>query len=412
MGPLEGLTAVEIGDRGEVAGKLLADAGVDVIRVEPPEGARSRHTGPFVNDTPDVNRSLHYHYRNTSKRGVTLNLDHPHGVDLWRGIVERVDIVIDATDATTLDGLDAGYPSFPQLERLIWCALTPFGRHGPYRDWVVTDLVSMALGGPPMSCGYDDHELPPIRSDGEHSLAIGGEYATTAILAAWLQRERSGAGQLIDLSIHEAVSATTEGAFANWEYMQALVQRQTGRHAAVNPTAPVQYRCADGNYIMLLGGGIPRTKAAWEPLLAWMEQYGAADDLRDAKYEEVVYSDPRAHPEERAHVAEVVGKFAQQLTADEVYRRAQEMRLPWGIVRRPEDNLDDPHWEDRGFFVEGEVNGYPQSVRYPVTGYRFTRSPVQLRSRAPLLGEHNTEVYGALGRSAADLTRLAREGAI
>ena len=107
MGPLEGLRALEIGDAGEVAGKLLADAGVDVIRVEPLAGARSRHTGPFVDDVPNPDRSLHFHYRNTSKRGVTLNLDRPEGLDLWRRLVPGVDIVIDSLGPTTLDGLDA-----------------------------------------------------------------------------------------------------------------------------------------------------------------------------------------------------------------------------------------------------------------------------------------------------------------
>ena len=412
MGPLEGLRALEIGDSGEVAGKLLADAGVDVIRVEPLTGARTRHAGPFVADVPDVNRSLRYQYLNTSKRGITLNVDNGDGVALWSRLVPRVDIVIDSLGPTALDDRDAGYEQFTDHERLVWCSITPFGRSGPYRDWAVTDLVSMAMGGPPMSSGYDDHGLPPIRSDGEHSYAIAGEYAVAATLAAVLQRERTGVGQLVDLSIHEAVSATTEGAFANWEYLGSIVQRQTGRHAAVDVSAPSQYRCADGKYILLLGGGIPRTRAIWASLLEWMDEHDAAGDLHDARYEEVIFTDPRSHPEERRHVAETVGRFAERLDSEELYRRAQSMHMPWGVVRSPEDNLGDPHWEDRGFFVEGEVNGHPSTVRYPGAPYRFTKSPVRMRSRAPLLGEHNTEVFGELGLDGAELSRLAGAGVI
>ena len=412
MGPLEGLRALEIGDAGEVAGKLLADAGVDVIRVEPPAGACSRHSGPFVDDVPNPDRSLHFHYRNTSKRGVTLDLDQPQGRELWRRLVPGVDIVIDSLGPTTLDGLDAGYDACELHERLIWCSITPFGRFGPYRDWVVNDLVSMALGGPPMSCGYDDHSLPPIRSDGEQSFNMAGEYAVSGILAAVLQRERTGLGQMLDVSIHEAVSCTTEGAFTNWEYQQALVQRQTGRHSSVTPTPQTQYLCIDGDYVLLLGGGIPRSRVSWEPFLAWMDEHDAAGDLHDPRWEEIVYADPRTHVEERRHVAATVGAFAQRLTSEEVYRRAQGMHMPWGVVRRPEDNLDDPHWDDRGFFVDGEVNGHPEPVRYPRAPYRFTKSPVGPRSRAPLLGEHNTDVYGELGLAAADLAKLAKAGAI
>ena len=94
-GPLTGLTALEIGDHGEVAGKLLADAGVEVVRVEPPEGARSRHTGPFVDDRPDPDASLHFAYLNTNKRGVTLSLTEPEDAARWRALVASADIVVD-----------------------------------------------------------------------------------------------------------------------------------------------------------------------------------------------------------------------------------------------------------------------------------------------------------------------------
>ena len=413
-GPVDGLRAVEIGDRGEVAGKLLADAGAEVIRVEPPQGARSRHSGPFSGDRPDVNGSLHHAYLNTNKRGVTLDVKKPQGAALWRRLLADVDIVVDSAGPGVLDGLEAGHAALEaEHERLIWCSITPFGLSGPRRDWAVTDLVSVALGGPPMSTGYDDHDLPPIRPDGEHSLNIAGEYATAGILAAVLQRERQGIGQLVDVSIHEAVAGTTEGAFANWEYLGRIVQRQTGRHAAADPTAQWQYECTDGEYICLMGGGVPRSHEIFERLLAWMDESDATDDLRDPQYVEVLYTDPRYGGEERRHVSETIGRFVQRMTAEEAYRGGQSLKLPWGRVRRPEDNLDDPHWADRDFFVEGEVAGHPRPVRYPRAPYRFTKSQAQFRRRAPLLGEHNTEVYGReLGLPASELAALAKAGVI
>ena len=150
-----------------------------------------------------------------------------------------------------------------------------------------------------MSNGYDDHGLPPIRPEGEHSIAVSNEYAVSGILAALWMRHDGHPGQLVDVSMHEAVSATTEGAFPNWEYFGRLVQRQTGRHAAPDPTAAWQYLAADGQYVCLINGGLPRGNSAWDGLLDWMDEHGAAADLRDEQYQELLFSDPRANPEGR-----------------------------------------------------------------------------------------------------------------
>ena len=397
-GPLAGLTAVEIGDRGEVAGKLLADAGVEVIRVETPEGARSRHTGPFVDDRPDPDASLRYAYLNTNKRGVTLSLAGPEDAARWRALVARADVVVDSTEPGALDALGLGYEALaPDSPPLVWCAITPFGLSGPRRDWAVTDLVSMALGGAPMSTGYDDHDLPPIRADGEHSFWMAGEYAVAGIIAALMQRTLTGEGQLIDVSIHEAAARTTEGAFESWEYRRRINQRQTGRHSAADPTPPSQFLSADGHYLQILGSGVPRRKRLFPLLLEWLDEHDAAEDLHDPAYARALYEREGDTAAAARHVGEVIERFVAARPAEEMYRRAQSMHLPWGPVRWPEENLDDPHWDDREFFVEGPVPGAAQPARYPRAGYRFTATPVEFRRPAPRLGEHNDEVFGELG---------------
>ena len=419
--PASGLRILEIGDSGEVAGKLLGDAGADVIRVEPLEGARSRHLGPFVDDRPDVNRSLRYAYFNTSKRGVTLDLSHAAGRDLWLRLVRTADVVIDGSRPGALDELGVGYErcAAPGRDgddegvRVVWCSITPFGLTGPRREWSTTDLVQLALGGPMMSTGYDDHELPPIRPDGEHSLWMGGEYATSGILAALHERERSGLGQHIDVSIHEAVSATTEGAFPNWEYQRRLVQRQTGRHSSVDPTPRWQFLSADGRYLNIIGGGLPRPGGDWDGLLAWLDEDDAAAELHEERFRETIRAPRSENLAERQRASEVVEAFVGTLSAEDAYRRAQKLHLPWGIVRRPEDNLDDPHWDDRGYFHELDVPGHRGPVRFPGSPYRFERTPIALHRRAPLLGEHNHEVYAdELGVAAGELPELAKRGVI
>jgi crotonobetainyl-CoA:carnitine CoA-transferase CaiB-like acyl-CoA transferase len=416
VGPIEGLRVLEIGDLGEVAGKLLADAGAEVIRVEPRSGARSRHQGPYVGNRADVNRSLRFAASNTSKRSVTLDLGTDEGAALWAELVAWSEVVIDGSAVDVLDEAGLGAARFRgERPELIWCAVTPFGQEGPWRDWASSDLVQLALGGPMMSTGYDDHELPPIRSDGEHSLAIAGEYAVTAVLAAlWLRDERDGElGQLIDLSMHDAVSATTEGAFPNWEFLRKHVQRQTGRHAAAERNAEWQYRCADGDYILLMGGGVPRDRRIFDGLLKWMDEYEAAGDLHDPQYVQVLYTDPTQSVGIRNHVAETIGAFVQRLAAEDVYQRGQALHLPWGLVRRPEQSLNDPHWDEREFWWVGEVPGHAEPVLYPGAPYKFAKSPVRMRRRPPLLGEHNHEVYvDELGRRSEELVWLAADGVI
>lgn len=413
--PVEQLRVLEIGDLGEVAGKLLADAGADVIRVEPPSGARTRRIGPFAGDRPDLQRSLRYAYFNTSKRGVTLNPACREGRDLWWRLVHSAQVVIDGVGRGGLDLVQAGFEALLAREPgsgRVWCSITPFGREGPRAGWVANDLIQLALGGPMMSTGYDDHELPPIRPGYEHSLWMAGEYAVCGILSSLLALEagRGEGPELVDLSIHEAVSCTTEGAFPNWEYRRELVQRQTGRHSSPDLSPPWQFASRDGRYVNIIGGGMPRDLRTLHGLLEWMEKHDAVEDLRDPKYRQAL---SRAAPEERAHFGSVVERFIAGISAEEAYRGAQALHLPWGVVRRPEENLDDPHWSDRGFFDELQVAGYEGLLRVPTAPYRFGDASVRVRRRAPLLGEHNHEVYGGeLELDSAALVQLAETGAI
>lgn len=415
---LDPIRVIEIGDLGEVAGKLLADAGADVIRVEPPAGAGTRRVGPFPGDRPSASGSLRFGYFNTSKRGVTLDLTKADGRALWWRLVSGADVVIDAAGAGALDALEVGWEvaqSRAGDHPRAWCSVTPFGREGPWADWASNDLVQLALGGPMMSTGYDDHEIPPIRGAHEHSLWMSGEYATSAILAV-LYGIDAGLGEgpeLIDLSIHEAVSSTTEGAFPNWEYGHELVQRQTGRHSSVQMTPEWQFPAADGLFINIIGGGMPRDERTFDQLLDWMESKGAAQDLRDPKYREAIHAPQTPPSPERRHFSEVVAAFIAGISAEEAYRGGQGMHLPWGVVRRPEDNLDDPHWGDREYFSEVELPGHPEKVRVPTAPYRFEGATRDIQRRAPLLGEHNHEVYvGELGLGPDELLRHAQIGAI
>jgi crotonobetainyl-CoA:carnitine CoA-transferase CaiB-like acyl-CoA transferase len=419
-GPLAGSRVIELGgERGQWAGKLLADMGADVVKVEPPAGDAARRVGPFAGDVPDPNRSLFFWASNTSKRGVTLDLDHPDGPPLLTRLLATADVLLEslAPGALTSCGLDPDelVETYPHL---IVASISPFGQTGPWKHFAATDLTQMALGGPMAACGYDPEDAPdapPIRPDGHHAAAMAGAYAANAIMAALLERERSGLGQSIDVSVHEACAATTEGAFPQWEYLGQVVRRQTGRHAQATYTPPWQHRCADGRYINLMGGGIPRNPTSWRPLIRWMAENGLAGDLEDPRYEQTMYvpvAERRGNPDV-AHVTETLHAFVRSLPAEEVYRGGQAVRLPYGLIRSPEENLADPHWSDRGFFREVEHGELGASYPYPGPPYRFTKTPGGPRHRAPLLGEHNVAVYcDELGLSREHLRRLFEAGAV
>jgi crotonobetainyl-CoA:carnitine CoA-transferase CaiB-like acyl-CoA transferase len=264
----------------------------------------------------------------------------------------------------------------------------------------------MAAGGEMASCGYDETDVPnapPIAPGGGNAWYMGCHYAYMAIMAALVYRTVSGQGQAIDASIHEACALTTESAVANYVYRDEVLKRQTGRHHAIAPTPRTQFLAKDGLYVTaLISGGLnPRTVKILAEL---MEPYGMAADLRDPKYQ-----DPAVVTAHASHIIDdVLAAFIASVPADEVYHAAQERGLTWGAVRPPEALLDDPHLHDRGFWKQVEHPELGRSYIYPGEPAIFNGSPWRISCRAPLVGEHNIEIYcDELHLSRTELSILA-----
>ncbi|MBM3946650.1 MAG: CoA transferase, partial [SAR202 cluster bacterium] len=203
-GPLEGVLLLETGtELGAWCGKLLADMGARVIKVEPPSGERSRAYEPFHQDRPGVNNSLFFWHYNTSKLSITVDLETARGQALFRHLAERADGIIDSNDPGHLDKLSLGYSALSRVTpRLVMAGITPFGQDGPYRKYATTDLTAIAFGGPAWSCGYDDHSIPPVRGGGNQAYHTVCHFAVMGVLIALLHREVSGRGQYIDANMH------------------------------------------------------------------------------------------------------------------------------------------------------------------------------------------------------------------
>jgi len=406
-GPLTGVRVLELADEtGQFCGKLLGDLGADVVKIEPPGGESCRRIGPFLNDVPHPERSLSFWYYNTSKRGITLNLDTADGCLLFRRLAATADVVLETFRPGHLSSLECDYEVLSkQNTGLILCSLTPFGQTGPWRDYLSSDLLHMAAGGEMASSGYDEADVPnapPIAPGGGNAWHIGSHFAHMAIIAALVYRTGSGRGQYIDASIHEACALTTESAIASYIYRGEVLQRHTGRHHAAGPSPRTQFRASDGNYVCALVGGRLNPKYVRE-LADLLDTNGMAGDLRDSKYQ-----DPAVITANTSHIIdELVAGFIASLPAEEVYHRAQERGFTWGAVRAPEQLLDDPHLSDRGFWKEILHPELGRSFIYPGEAAIYSESPWRISRRAPLIGEHNAEILcGQLGLSPGDLTML------
>ena len=412
-GPLTGLRVLELtSEHAQFCGKLMADLGADVIKVEPPGGQETRNVGPFLEDEAHPERSLYFWHYNTSKRGVTLDLNSPNGQDIFRKLSATAGLVLESFPAGYLSDLGLGYETLAKDNPgLIMCSVTPFGQDGPWRDYQTSDLLHLAAGGQMASSGYDVEDIPdapPIAPGGGNAWHIVSHYSYIAIMGALYHRDFTGEGQYIDVSVHEACSLTTEGAIAIYLSTGEVVRRHTGRHASADMSPGIQHATNDGGYINTTRSGSNLTPARIKVLGEWMDGYGLAQDLLDDKYQ-----DPAVVEEIGQHFADVLKNFFANMPLVEAYEGGQELNFPWGAIRTMEEIMGDPHLQDRDFFVPVEHPELGREFIYPGPAAIYNASPWSISRRAPLIGEHNQEIFGGeLGLPQADLEDLKSSGVI
>ncbi len=412
-GPLSGLIVLEVADeKGQFCGKLMADLGANVIKVEPPGGESARRVGPFLDDIPHPERSLYFWHYNTSKHGVTLNLDITDGRAIFTMMAGIADVIIDSYPPDYLTSRGLGYENLSRANPgLIMCSITPFGQSGPWRDYKTSDLLHLGAGGQMASTGYNEEDVPgapPIAPGGGNAWHIGSNFAYMSIMAALHYRHVAQEGQHIDVSIHEACHLTTEAAMPNYIYGGAVVQRNTGRHHSVGPSFPSQIESSDGGWVQTTGSGGNPTPRRLRGLAEWMDTYGLAGDLLDDKY-----LDLDTFRESLPHINEVISEFIKNVPQEEAWRGGQKHGYPWGAIRTLDEIIGDPHLTERGFFTEVEHPELGKTFTYPGPAAIYNGSPWSISRRAPLIGEHNFMVYCTeLGLSKGELVALAEGGVI
>jgi len=397
--PLQGLTVIELAEDpgGEYAGQLLAEMGAKVIKIEPPDGSPSRAVGPYAKGEASADTSLNFWHYNSNKLSVTLDLAAPNGLAPVMALLDRADIFICTLQPAALKALGLDFEIVTRdFPRLIVVSVTAFGLTGPWADYRSSDLVALAAGGPLNSCGYDDHTIPPIRPGGNQGYHTVASFAHIGVMLALLERQKTGLGQMLDISMHEACAVNVELANPYWFYPRVHVHRQTCRHAQPSPTQSALFRCGDGRYVyytLIVGD-----QRGWQSLVAWMDAAGMAAQLTDPAFADIKY-----RQDHFGEIQEVVECFFLVHDSDRMYKEGQAAGLPIGVLNAPEDLFTDEHLVAREFFVTVEHEGLGPVV-YPGCMYRFSAFGEVARIRAPKLGEHTDAVLSELVEQAAEKT--------
>ena len=243
---LDSYRVLDLADhRGQFCGKILADLGADVIKIEPPEGDPARRTGPFIDDDPDPEKSLYWSAYNTSKRSITLDLHQENDRSRFRRLVGGAKFLIESFSPGCLEQLGLSFEILHRLNpSLIMVSITPFGRTGPYAHFKDSDLINMGMGGQMTLCG--DRDRAPLRFSAEQSYPLGGMYGAMAALAAHLYREKTGLGQHIDVSIQESIFQSARSTRIYWDIQRFLEQREGPRMGRGVITFRNLWTCQDG----------------------------------------------------------------------------------------------------------------------------------------------------------------------
>jgi len=405
--------AVDLTDeRGYLCGKILADLGVEVIKVERPGGDPSRALGPFYHDIPHPERSLYWFAFNAGKKGITLDIETNDGKAIFLKLVEHADFVIESFPPGYLDRIELGYSTLSQTNRrIIMTSVSPFGQDGPYKDFKGPDLVVWALGGMLYMCG--DADCTPVRISFPQAYSHAGAAAATATLIAHYNRETTGEGQYVDVSAQQCV----EWATAEIVQVCEMNKRKVGRTGQfrVRPTTGAKLRevwpCKDGFVCFRVMGG--KTGAGFmRSLVEWMDSEEMCNDyLRQRNWEELDLG--KVTQKEYDSAEEPIGKFFLTHTKAELYEGATERRIQLFPISTSEDVVNDPQLTARDFWIKLEHPELGTAITYPGPFATFSQAVCGPRNRAPLIGENNEEIYrGRLGLSKEEIMLLKESGVI
>jgi formyl-CoA transferase len=383
-------------EAGTSCTEMLAWLGADVIKVESPKmGEQGRW---LLTEQPGVD-SHYFMLLNANKRSITLNLKSERGKEIFIDLIKRVDILSENYSLGTLEGLGLGYDRLREINpKLIYLTIKGFGTFGPYSKYKSFDMIAQAAGGAMALTGFPGS--PPLKPGPTIGDTGTGIHAACGVLAAYIQRQATGKGQKVEVAMQEAVFN-----FVRVPMMETYLTKEPtprrGNRLGAGVIGDI-FKCApggDNDYIYMLCTTPEMWNAIWNTV-------GRPDVIDDPRY-----SDRKERAKNIEELLAIIGGWTAQRSKHEVMKLMGEAGVPCGAVLDSVELLNDPHMRERGMVVTVD---HPARGKFTMPGcpVRLEDSPVEVKA-APLLGQHNSEIYGQLlGMTAGDLEQLKQQGVV
>ena len=390
-GALSGLRLIEMGQliAGPFCGQLMADHGVEVIKVEPPKvGDAMRNWGQGI--------PLWFSVVARGKKSITLNLREKEGQAIVRQLAEKADFLLENFRPGTLERWNLGWDELSAInEALIMIRVSGYGQSGPYSSRAGYGGIGEAMGGMRYIAGEPDR--PPSRAGLSIGDSLAATYACLGALMALESRHRTGKGQVVDSAIYEAVLAMMESTVPEYT-VTGHIRERTG--SILPKIAPSNvYPTRDGS--VLVAGN---QDSVWKRMATMMGVSELGDDPR--------YNSHVARGERQAELDGMIGEWTKQRTSKEVLELCEEHGVPAGNIYRAPEMLDDPHFAAREAIVEMPHPKY-ENFRMQNVAPKLSATPGGIEWVGPELGQHNEEVYGELlGMDSRAMADLAERGII
>jgi len=397
---------------GHLCGRILADLGADVVKVEKPGGDPGRRIGPFYQQTPNRERSLFWLAYNANKRSVTLNLDSWDGRQILKTLARKADFLIESFPPGCMDELGLGHDTLSEINpRLIYTSISPFGQTGPYKNFKGSDLVVMAMSGLMYMTGRPGEA--PLRISFPQSFLLAAAHAAAASMIAYFQRETTGRGQHVDVSAQECVLWEISNAIPSWKLNKTILKRvgsyMSGRWAGIKQK--LLWKCRDGYvvfYIISGGFGVKTNRG----IVEWLQEEGLATELLTG-VDWTTFDMSKQTQEVQDKMEAPIAELFSRHTKAELYNEALKRKIMLCPVSTARDICENTQLHARNFWAEVEHPEIPARLSYPGPFARLSETPLARVRRAPLPGEHNLEIYEKeLGFSKRDLGRLLQSGII